>query len=295
MLLEITPPHYGTSGIPRPQTPISESSLFTGSPQEPQLVHELSEEMHSADGVDILVSFIKWSGLRLLMPAFEDRVRASVGAAYYYVLHGCLGCAGGGVAGAYSERRSSGFLRHGADPTPRQGIPFPPIVRVFNRLHRFCKHVARGYDERVGVESQGDGAGHAAHLGRSSSLRFETYWNSHEFFVLDPAEPCVIPRGHSPRAKPREGIGPWSSSTSPYPFQERILDTLDRVASFTTTAAIWLLRQPGRVRLSLRHLTLRDFISRTNARHVFCLWRIGRKFSNRRREHLAMSCSTGLW
>ncbi len=32
--------------------------------------------MGSAGGVDILVSFIKWTGLRLLMPAFEDlRVR----------------------------------------------------------------------------------------------------------------------------------------------------------------------------------------------------------------------------
>jgi hypothetical protein len=72
ILLEITPPHYGRSGIPRPHTPLSESSLFTGSPQEPQLGHELLEEMRSADGVDILVSFIKWSGLRLLMPAFED-------------------------------------------------------------------------------------------------------------------------------------------------------------------------------------------------------------------------------
>ena len=72
LLLEITPPHYGKSGISRPQTPLVESSLFTGSPQEPQLGHELLEEMRSADGVDILVSFIKWSGLRLLLPAFED-------------------------------------------------------------------------------------------------------------------------------------------------------------------------------------------------------------------------------
>src|SRR5208283_3992896 len=72
VLLEITPANYGTSGIPRPQTPISESSLFTGSPQEPQLAHELQAEMRSADAVDVLVSFIKWSGLRLLIPAFED-------------------------------------------------------------------------------------------------------------------------------------------------------------------------------------------------------------------------------
>ena len=72
LLLEITPPHYGKQGIPRPHTPISESSLFTGSPKDPQLVHELQAEMLSADTVDILVSFIKWSGLRLLMPALED-------------------------------------------------------------------------------------------------------------------------------------------------------------------------------------------------------------------------------
>ncbi len=72
VLLEITPPHYAGSGIPRPRTSMFESSLFTGSPREPQLVQELLEEMRSADAVDILVSFIKWSGLRLLMPGFED-------------------------------------------------------------------------------------------------------------------------------------------------------------------------------------------------------------------------------
>ncbi|MFN6201802.1 MAG: restriction endonuclease PLD domain-containing protein, partial [Acidobacteriota bacterium] len=33
--------------------------------------HELRAEMGSADRVEILVSFIKWSGLRLLIPALE--------------------------------------------------------------------------------------------------------------------------------------------------------------------------------------------------------------------------------
>lgn len=44
------------------------------SPKQPfhRLAHELFEEMRSADALDILVSFIKWSGLRLLIPAFED-------------------------------------------------------------------------------------------------------------------------------------------------------------------------------------------------------------------------------
>ncbi|MCC7201355.1 MAG: hypothetical protein IT393_01655 [Nitrospirae bacterium] len=59
VLSEITPPHYAQQGLPRPATPIVESSLFTGSPHEPQLIQELQAEMRSADAVDILISFIK--------------------------------------------------------------------------------------------------------------------------------------------------------------------------------------------------------------------------------------------
>lgn len=44
LLLEITPPHYAEPGMRRPETTLGTSSLFTGSPSDPQLMHELSAE-----------------------------------------------------------------------------------------------------------------------------------------------------------------------------------------------------------------------------------------------------------
>ncbi len=63
---------------PRPETPLATSTLLTGMAQDPPLEHELRAEMATADQVDILVSFIKWSGLRLLMPAFEQLAARNV-------------------------------------------------------------------------------------------------------------------------------------------------------------------------------------------------------------------------
>lgn len=56
----------------RPVTPLSQSSLFTGSHAEPNMMHELKREIVTSDRIDLLVSFIKWSGLRCLMEQFEQ-------------------------------------------------------------------------------------------------------------------------------------------------------------------------------------------------------------------------------
>ena len=53
--------------LERPDTPLARSALLTGTRLDPSLGLQLRKEMATADRVDVLCSFIKWSGLRLLL------------------------------------------------------------------------------------------------------------------------------------------------------------------------------------------------------------------------------------
>jgi len=233
LLLEITPPHYAGSGIPRPRTSMVESSLFTGSPREPQLVQELLEEMRSADAVDILVSFIKWSGLRLLMPGFEDlKVRR---VPVRLITTSYMGASDVPAIEWLARELPDARIRISYDS---QRTRLHAKAWHFRRDSGFStayigsanmSHAAMtsGLEWNLKVTSQDLG-----HILEKFSAEFETYWHSREFLPYDSADPVPF-RQAIERARKADGAGPAVFfDLQPHPFQERILEklTLERTS-----------------------------------------------------------------
>jgi superfamily II DNA or RNA helicase len=226
LLVEIIPPNYANGGILRPDTALVESSLFTGSPADPQLVHELGKEMRSADSIDLLVSFIKWSGLRLLMPAFEEI--AGRGGKVRIITTSYMGA---------SDAEAVEWLAH---------LPNVEIRISYDtertRLHAKAYHFRRdsGFSTAyIGSANMSQAAMTSGlewnlkvtaqdmpHILNKFLAEFETYWNSHEFVAFNPNEPSVF-REAIKHARTRQGFSPVFFDIRPHPFQERILDALE--------------------------------------------------------------------
>jgi len=233
LLLEITPHHYAGSGIPRPRTSMVESSLFTGSPREPQLVQELLEEMRSADAVDILVSFIKWSGLRLLMPGFEDLKDRRV--PVRLITTSYMGASDVPAIEWLARELPDARIRISYDS---QRTRLHAKAWHFRRDSGFStayigsanmSHAAMtsGLEWNLKVTSQDLG-----HILVKFSAEFETYWHSREFLPYDWADPVPF-RQAIERARKTDGAGPAVFfDLQPHPFQERILEklTLERTS-----------------------------------------------------------------
>ncbi|MGK4909265.1 DUF3427 domain-containing protein [Streptomyces albus] len=63
---------------PRPSTPLSEATLITNRREAVRMAEELQAEIASADRIDLLCSFIKWSGLNTIRSALREATHRGV-------------------------------------------------------------------------------------------------------------------------------------------------------------------------------------------------------------------------
>ena len=62
--------------LERPLTPLLDTTVLTNAPGEPAVGHELRAEVPSADGIDVVMAFIRWSGIRPLLDVLRRHCQA---------------------------------------------------------------------------------------------------------------------------------------------------------------------------------------------------------------------------
>ncbi|MGM0986456.1 MAG: DUF3427 domain-containing protein [Pseudomonadota bacterium] len=231
-LLEVDKPVLSELGNrhhrrPRPVTPLTTSALLTGLGHDPPLEHELRAEMATADSVDILVSFIKWSGLRLLMPALEHLAERCV-----------------------PVRLISTSYMGASDPTALEWLAQQPNVTVRvsydtggTRLHAKAYHFRResgystayigsanmshsamtqGLEWTVKVTAQDMG-----HILERFEAEFAAYWESDEFEPYTQEDFRRFREAIAAHKELAQGGATFFAEITPRPFQLRILEAID--------------------------------------------------------------------
>ena len=178
--------------------------------------------------MDILVSFIKWSGLRLLMPAFEDLRNRHVpvrlittsymGASDAPAVEWLARLPNVEVRVSYDTERTR--LHAKAYHFKRNSGFSTAYIGSANMSHAA---ITSGLEWNLKVTAQDMG-----HILEKFTVEFETYWNSREFIPFDPRNPNLF-RTAIDRARNPTANGPAVFfDLRPHPFQERILEALER-------------------------------------------------------------------
>jgi superfamily II DNA or RNA helicase/HKD family nuclease len=213
----------------RPDTPPGSGCLLTGTRLDPSLVSQLRKELQTADRVDILCSFIKWSGTRILeeaLRAFTERPGARLrvittsylGATDMKAVELLRALPGAEVRVSYDTRRTrlhaKAYLLHRATGF---GCAY---VGSANLSHAA---LTEGLEWTVKVSQY-----ESPHLWDRVTATFETYWNDPEFAPYDEGQrPRLRAALAQERAGPGTGEQAFLFELRPYAFQQEILDRLD--------------------------------------------------------------------
>lgn len=215
--------------FPRPDTPLSVGSLFTGTRLDPNLLTQLRRELLSAGRVDILCSFIKWSGICLLADELRE-FTARPNVQLRVITTSYMGA---------TDLKAVEFLD--ALPNTTVKVSYDTLgTRLHAKAYLFHRDTGFGTayvgSSNLSRAAMTDGLEwnlkvseyESAHLWMKLHATFETYWNDPAFEEYSQEEQSRL---RDALLSERSGLTPEATAyhfdLRPYPYQQEILDRLE--------------------------------------------------------------------